>query len=114
MYYPDSDDSEKILFYDDHSKRYFTSTMTAVINAQYHFNRNLMLRGDAYLNEFYTFLGIETTDDGDKMGWSIEELMEGGIMWLDFENRLVKMDDGLECYIVSALWEPIVLDLDEL
>lgn len=114
MYYPDADDSEKILFYDDHSKRYFTSTMAAVINAQYHFNRNLMLRGDAYLNEFYTFLGIETTDDGDKMGWSMEDLVCGGVMWLDFENRLVKMDDGLECYIVSALWEPIVLDLDEL
>ena len=29
-------DSEKILCYDLFSKRYFTTTMAAVINAQYH------------------------------------------------------------------------------
>jgi len=112
-YDPNIDESEKILFFDNYSGRYFTSTMASVINAQYHFNRNLALRGDAYLNEFYTFLGIEPIDRGEVFGWSIDDLMAGGVMWLDFENRLVTMDDGMECYIVSALWDPIDLLLLE-
>lgn len=99
-------DSEKILCYDLFSKRYFTTTMAAVINAQYHINRNLCLRGYSNLNEFYEFLGIEKIDYGDEIGWSMDELMEGGIMWLDFDNCYTKMDDGMECCVISALSDP--------
>lgn len=99
-------DSEKILCYDLFSRRYFEATMAAVINAQYHVNRNLCLRGYSDLNEFYEFLGIEKIDYGDEIGWSIDELMEGGIMWLDFDNRYTKMDDGMECCVISALSDP--------
>ncbi|HHX36728.1 MAG TPA: hypothetical protein GX717_01960 [Clostridiaceae bacterium] len=99
-------DSEKILCYDLFSQRYFTSTMAAVINAQYHVNRNLCLRGYSNLNEFYEFLGIEKIEHGDDIGWSMDELMEGGIMWLDFDNHYTKTDDGMECCIISALSDP--------
>lgn len=68
IYSSDLDPSEKILCYDSFSKRYFESTMAAVLN------------------------------------------MEGGIMWLDFENHRAVMDDGLECCIVSAVWCPDKFD----
>lgn len=100
-------ESEKILCYDLFSQRYFTATMAAVLNAQYHVNRNLCLRGDTTINEFYEFLGIDPIDCGDEIGWSMDELMEGGIMWLDFENSQTVLDDGMECCVISALWNPV-------
>jgi hypothetical protein len=109
---PDSA-SEELLFYDSFSQRYFTSTMSSVLNAQYHVNRNFALRGWSDLNELYDFLGLEEHSGGDVIGWSADEMIEGGLTpWIDFENRLVEMDDGLECYIISTLFEPTVLDSD--
>lgn len=99
-------ESEKILCYDLFSQRYFTSTMAAVLNAQYHINRNLNLHGYASINEFYDFLGIDKIDHGDDIGWSYDQCVEEGILWLDFDNRHTVMDDGLECCVISALWDP--------
>lgn len=99
-------ESERILCYDLFSQRYFTATMAAVLNAQYHVNRNLCLRGDSTINEFYEFLGLDEIKYGDEIGWSLDELMEGGIMWLDFENSRAVMDDGMECCVISPLWDP--------
>lgn len=99
------DGCEECLFYDEISDRYFQSTMASVLNAQYHLNRNFTLRGYVSLNEFYEFLGIEKVVCGEGIGWG-QDLLEDGIFWIDFDNRYVKYDDGLECYIVSALFEP--------
>lgn len=104
VYSADMDlESERILCYDLFSKRYFTSTMAAVLNAQYHINRNLQLRGEVSINEFYEFLGIDKIENGDNIGWSIDEFIEGGTIWLDFDNRHTVLDDGLECCVISAL-----------
>lgn len=108
LYSPELDgSSEKMLFYDDYSQRYFTATMAAVLNAQYHLNRNLTLRGDASINEFYEFMGVDKIAGGDEVGWDMGYLTEGGIMWLDFDNRLTQLEDGLECCVISALWDPV-------
>lgn len=113
IYSPEVDqDSEHILFYESFSQRYFTSTMSSVLNAQYHVNRNFALRGDVPLNEFYEFLGIDDIDCGDDVGWSADESMESGIMWIDFENTRAVMDDGLECYIVSSTFGPTMFNHD--
>lgn len=106
-------ESEKILCYDLYSQRYFTATMAAVLNAQYHVNRNLCLRGDVTVNEFYEFLGVDKIDNGDEIGWSIDELIEGGIMWLDFENSQTVLDDGMVCCVVSALWNPVIFGIEQ-
>jgi len=95
-------ESEQVLCYDLVSKRYFNATMAAIINAQYHINRNLQLRGYSSLNEYYSFLGIDGIDYGDEMGWCLEEIYECGEMWLDFDNRKTVLDDGLECIIIST------------
>ena len=115
VYSPDADFSDKLLFYDFFSKRYFESTLAAVLTAEYHINRNLQLRGYSTINEFYEFLGLDGIKFGDKMGWGIDELVtDCGCLWLDFENHKAKMDDGLECFIVSPIYEPNKFDPDEL
>lgn len=93
---------EPILFYEEYSGRYFESTIEQVIVAEYHLNRNFILRGYTTLNEFYEFLGLETTDYDSKLGWTPDD----GLFWIDFNHRKVVMDDGLECYILEMMWEP--------
>lgn len=98
--------SDKILCYDLYSKRYFESTMASVLNAQYHVNRNFCLGDDVSINQFYEFLGIDGIENGDEIMWGNEEMLTDGIAWLDFENRHVVMDDGMECCVISSLWGP--------
>ncbi len=113
VYDPDSDNTvEKVLFYDIHSERYFQSTQVAVINAQYHINRNLAGRGHVTLNEYYEFLGIDGVESGDITGWTIDELYESNIFWLDFDNVFTELDDGMECHVISSMFNPILLSED--
>jgi hypothetical protein len=80
--------------------------MPEVINAEYHINRNLQLRGNVTLNEFYDFLGIDKIAEYEGVGWDLSDMMEDNIMWLDFDNRMTKMEDGMECCVISAMIEP--------
>jgi len=89
--------------------RVFESTMESVINAEYHFNRNFSLRGDASLNEFYEFLGLSTTDEGDILGWSCGQLIEEWeTTWIDFDHRPITLEGGVECFIIDTPIEPII------
>lgn len=93
---------DPVLFYEEWSGRYFESTIEQVITAQYHTNRNFVLRGYTPLNELYEFLGLEPTDYGSALGWAVED----ELYWIDFNHRKVTMDDGLECYIIETPWGP--------
>lgn len=95
-------DGEKVLFYDKNTKRYFESTVLAVQAAEYHLNRNFVLRGGCSVNEFCEFLGMEPVDGGDCIGWD----MSDGFCWIDFHHIKAILDDGLECYIIEADFEP--------
>ena len=97
-------ESEQVLFYDLTSKKYFTTTMAAVLNAQYHVNRNLAIRGDCSLNEYLSFLGVEGIDKGDEMGWEISYMVEEmDCYWLDFDNQKTTLEDGLECIAIDTM-----------
>lgn len=97
-------ESERLLFYDLASKKYFTATMAAVLNAQYHTNRNLAVRGDCSLNEYLSFLGVEGVDNGDEIGWDIAYMVEEmGCYWLDFDNQKTTLEDGLECITIDTM-----------
>jgi hypothetical protein len=112
-YGPIDTDGEVRLFYEEYRGKYFESTMEAVINAEYHFNRNYAMRGEAYLNEFYDFLGLEHTKAGDTLGWDCERLMnEYEACWIDFDHRRVELEDGLECYIIDMPIPPALVNLD--
>lgn len=105
VYNKDMDpESEQLLFYDLASKKYFTTTMAAVLNAQYHVNRNLAIRGDCSLNEYLSFLGVDGVDKGDEMGWDITYMIEEmGSYWLDFDNQRAVLEDGLECITIDTM-----------
>lgn len=94
---------EPVLFYEEHSNRYFESTIEQVIAAEYHLNRNYILRGYAYLNELYEFLGLEETDYGSVLGWAPND---DGMYWVDFRHNKTILDDGLEVYILEMPFEP--------
>lgn len=93
---------EPVLFYDEYSNRYFESTIEQVITAEYHLNRNFVLRGYSPLNEFYEFLGLEPTDYGSTVGWAVED----ELYWVDFNHHKTVLDDGLEVYIIETPWGP--------
>ena len=95
--------SEVLLFYDLTSKKYFNTTMAAVLNAQYHVNRNLSIKGDCSLNEYLSFLGLDGVDKGDKIGWDISYMVEEmDCYFLDFDNQKTTLEDGLECIVIDA------------
>lgn len=98
----DGFEGDTMLFYEEYSGRYFESTVERVMAAEYHLNRNFVLRGYAILNEFYIFLGLEPTDYGSEVAWCVEE----ELYWIDFNHRLVTLDDGLECCIIETPWHP--------
>lgn len=98
-------DAEPRLFYDEYSGRYFETTIEKVLLAEYHLNRNYILRGFARLNEFYEFLGLEPTDYGETVGWDICS----EIYWIDFNHRKAFIgddNDGFECYIIEMPYYP--------
>lgn len=99
----EENNGEPQVFYDEHSGRYFESTIEQVLNAEYHLNRNYILRGYSYLNEFYEFLGIEETDYGSVLGWAPND---DGMYWIDFNHRKLESDDGKDVYIIEMPFEP--------
>lgn len=85
------------LFYEPISGRLIERTEVEVLEAEYHFNRNFILRGYANLNEFYDFLGLERTPEGDVLGWSFNAGESFyGYNWIDFEHVEHTTTDGLE------------------
>lgn len=99
------DIDEEVLFWDSYSERYFTSTVSRVLQAEYHFNRNYVLRGSASINELYEFLGISGIEHGDDIGFTIST----GLDWVDFDHHKAVLDDGLEAHVIdiSFLPEPL-------
>lgn len=95
--------SDTVTFYDEHSGRFFESTIEQVIQAEYHLNRNYILRGYSYLNEFYEFLGIEETDYGSVLGWTPTD---DGEYWIEFNHRKSIGEDGMEYYVIEMPFEP--------
>ena len=97
----------KLLYYDFYSGRYFEATPNDVKNAEYNLNRALMLDDCVYLNEWYTFLGIETLEHGLDFGWSTCANYDMYWQsWIDFHHEKVEMDDGMECIIISFNQDP--------
>lgn len=97
----------KELFYDEYSGRYFESTLEKVKEAECHLNRKISIDYCAFLNDFYTLLGIDEVDYGNHLGWSEYELLENYCYaWVDFNHRKVILDDGLECTMISFREDP--------
>jgi hypothetical protein len=97
---------EEVIFYEEHYAKFFERTKEEVLSAEYHFNRNFVLRGYANLNEFYDFLGLDHTEYGEKHGWSVGAGEAAyGYSWVDFEHKKLDMDD-FECWIIHFPFAP--------
>lgn len=115
IYHSDTEkDEDKLWFYDSFGKRSFQSTLAAVINAEYFANRDFAMNGFLFLNQFYNFLGIPETQEGDIIGWAAEPYYENCISpWLEFSNDTTTLEDGMECYTICNVFEdPYVLSED--
>lgn len=100
---------DTMLFYDEYSERYFESTMAKVMEAKYQINRDLQMREYAYLNEFYDYLGLEDIEDGWSLGWSIGVCLDLYWQnWIDFGHRIITLEDGTECNVITMFMEPII------
>ena len=112
-------EKDTCLFYDLLGERYFERTMLEVREAEYHFNRNFILRGGtATLNEFYDFLGLDHINGGNSAGWDICETGDlYGYEWIDFDHELTQIigDEGeiMECYILSCPFPPCYFLTDD-
>jgi hypothetical protein len=109
---PAAPEDGKLLFFDEWSNRYYEKTMSEMLYAEYHFNRNYILRGYASLNEFYAFLDVPPVPEGDAVGWSFDNGVEMGYEWVDFHHTKNELDDGLEVYILSFPFSPAVIFAD--
>lgn len=99
-----SDPEKKRTFYDCMSERYFESTISRVLQAEYHLNRNFILGGGVCVNDLYDFLGIDRMEDGGLLGWTG---VDGDIYWIDFEHHLVRLDDGMEILYIQPVFSPV-------
>lgn len=86
---------EQRLFYDSFSKRYFQATISQVLQAEYHINRNMVLGAFVTLNDFYDFLGISHVEGGDVVGW----LLSDSMYWIDFDNSKARVTPPFRCGI---------------
>ena len=99
----ESMDDEERLFYDSFSQRYFTSTFSKVLQAEYHLNRNFCLGLILSVNDFYDLLGLSHTDIGEQLGWTG---VEGDYAWIDFYHFESQIDDSLECCVIDTIFPP--------
>lgn len=100
-------DDDVKLFFEEYSGRYFEATMSDVLEAEYHFNRNFALRDYADLNELYSFLGLPETEYGATIGWGrFAGESVYGYQWIDFCHVKDRMKDGTEFYRLEMPFGP--------
>ncbi len=106
-------DNDTKLFFEEYSGRFFEATMSDVLEAEYHFNRNFALRDYADLNELYSFLGLPQTEYGATVGWGrFAGEAVYGYQWVDFCHVKDHMPDGREYYRIEMPFGPSADYLD--
>lgn len=99
----DDSSGKPVLWYEEYSKRFFEATLEQILSAEYHLNRNYILRGFATINEMYDFFGLDPVEWGDDLGW---EPLDEGEFWIEFNHFKAKLDDGTEFYILDLPFAP--------
>lgn len=106
-------ETDKILFYDTYSNRFFESTMYDVQKAEYYLNRDLIMRDYAYLNEFYDYLGLPYVDDGWKLGWTTGVCLDNYWQsWIDFNHKDSVKPNGQK-YKEITMWQEPIRDFED-
>lgn len=101
------------LFYEPFSGIWFRSSEAAVINAEYHLNRNFSMRGFVDEYEFQQFLGITPIEEFNGIGYGFRYIECSGYGWIDFYHTNAETDDGEPYIIIDRCYEPEVLTDDD-
>lgn len=106
---PEPSSEEEELFYDDMGHKYFYAKPSRVEQAMYHINRNLTIRGEAFLEEFYDFIGIDCPIECKNKFWDYSFFTEelGVMPWIDFYGGSKELQDGRTAKIIGVDWDPI-------
>lgn len=99
-----------MLFYDLASGTFFEKTLEQVLLAEYHLNRNYILEGEATLNDWRFYLGLDTTETGNNLVWT---QLDEGDEWIDFGHKRKTTDDGREYYEIEIITEPYDINSDQ-
>ncbi|MBO5906193.1 MAG: hypothetical protein J6Q84_07235 [Kiritimatiellae bacterium] len=100
---------ENLIFFDNHSLRFFESTIEDLLNVERQFNADFETRGYICLNDFYDMVGLARTEYGAEVGWSIDSMREFyNHASIEFRHEKVKFADGMEGYIVIIDNDPII------
>lgn len=90
----------EVLFYDEHSGRYFHSTMEDVKRAENKINHELLDGLGCSLTEFYDELGIKPSNYSDSVGWNGGERIE-----IEFSTTLSA--DNRPCIAIDFRRPPV-------
>ena len=94
-------------FYIQGQSQFFERTMEEVVEAEYHLNRNFILKGEVTLNELYEFLALPITEEGEQLGWNIYDGEAFyGYQWIDFYHRHYVSDDGVNVCEIEMPFGP--------
>lgn len=93
---------DEVLFFDDFSLQFFTSTIEEVLEAERRFNENFMMSGYACVNDFYDLVGLGRIEAGDYLGWVARSCNEDvGISSVKFEHQKMIVGEDMECYAIT-------------
>lgn len=102
----DGGNEEKHLFIDYNSGIRFMSTFNNVLSAEYNLNRNFIMRGFALVDEWNSFLGIDSiSKDYPDIGWDVCS----GIDWIDFRHKRIVLN-GIDAWEISFIFSPEELE----
>ena len=91
--------SGDVLCYDQHTGRYFNSTVEDIKRAENKLNYNLVHFMSASLSEFYDDIGLPATSYSDSVGWNINNHME-----VTFSTSMTP--DGRPCIAIDFVNPP--------
>ena len=82
-------DRGNMLCYDSISGRYFKTDIDKIKRAVNEINRRMTYDMYISLNEFYSEIGLKTTDIGDDLGWNLDQ----GLIKIDYTSALTEYDE---------------------
>lgn len=98
---------DNLLFFDPFYGEPFERTMLEVQDAEYRLNQKFAIEGEATLNDFYEFLGLNPIVTGNYIGWTQEASFDNyNYQWIEFEHIPKEGDDGMVYYMIEMPWPP--------
>lgn len=96
---PGGENQEKVLFFDEYSQRYFISSEQEMNEVIKKLRDNFYNDGAYSMNDFYKLVGIKAIPIKSDRFWINPNYQKDE--FLPPKYTFCKMEDGMECYIVS-------------